>query len=40
MEVSFWVVFLAGFLAYFDSVKLCTDHEEVPTAYWKRLIPV
>ena len=40
MEVSILVVFLATFLAYFDSVKVCADHEEVPTANWKRLIPV
>ena len=40
MEVSFLVVFLAAFLAYFDSVKVCADHEEVPTANWKRWILV
>ena len=40
MEVSFLVVFFAGFLAYFDSVKVCADHEEVPTANWKGWIPV
>ena len=40
MEVSFFVVFLAAFLAYFDSVKVCTDREEVPTANLKRWIPV
>ena len=40
MEVSFLVVFLAAFLAYFDSVKVCADREEVPTANWKRWIPV
>ena len=32
----FLVVFLATFLAFFDSVKVCADHEEVPTANWKR----
>ena len=36
MEVSFLVVFLAAFLAYFDSVKVCADREEVPTANWLR----
>ena len=40
MEVSFLMVFLAAFLAYFDSVKVCADREEVPTANWKRWIPV
>ena len=40
MEVSFLVVFLATFLAFFDSVKVCADCEEVPTANWKRWIPV
>ena len=40
MEVSFLVVFLAAFLAFFDSVKVCADREEVPTANWKRWIPV
>ena len=40
MEVSFLVVFLAAFLAYFDSVKVYADHEGVPTANWKRRIPV
>ena len=40
MEVPFLVVFLAAFLAYFDSVKLCADLEEVPAANWKRWIPV
>ena len=40
MEVSFLVVFLAAFLAYFDSVKVSADREEVPTANWKRWIPV
>ena len=40
MEVSFLVVFLATFLAFFDSVKVCADREEVPTANWKRWIPV
>ena len=40
MEVSFLVVFFAGFLAYFDSVKVCADHGEVPTAIWKGWIPV
>ena len=40
MEVSFLVVFLATFLAYFDSVKVCADREDVPTANWKRWIPV
>ena len=40
MVVSFLVVFLAAFLAYFDSVKVCADREEVPTANWKRWIPV
>ena len=40
MEVSFLVVFLAGFLAYFESVKLCSDREEVPTANWNWCIPV
>ena len=40
MEVSFLVVFLAAFLAYFDSVKVCADDEGVPTANWKRRIPV
>ena len=40
MEVSFLVVFLAGFSAYFDSVKVCADHEEVPTANWKGWIQV
>ena len=40
MEVSFLVVFLAAFLAYFDSVKVCADREEVPTANWKRWIQV
>ena len=39
MEVSFLVVFLAAFLAYFGSVKVCADREEVPTANWKRWIP-
>ena len=39
MEVSFSVVFLAAFLAYFDSVKVCADREEVPTANSKRWIP-
>ena len=39
MEVSFLVVFLAAFLAYVDSVKVCADREEVPTANWKRWIP-
>ena len=37
MEVSFLMVFLA---AFFDSVKVCADLEEVPTANWKRWIPV
>ena len=40
MEVSFLVVFLAAFLAFFDSVKVCADREEVPTANSKRWIPV
>ena len=40
MEVSFLVVFLAAFLAYFDSVKVCADRKEVPTANWKRWILV
>ena len=40
MEVSFLEGFLAAFLAYFDSVKLCADYAEVPTANWKRWIPV
>ena len=40
MEVSSLVVFLAAFLAYFNSVKLCADCEEVPTANYKRWIPV
>ena len=40
MEVSFLVVFLATFLAFFDSVKMCPDREKVPTANWKRWIPV
>ena len=40
MEVSFLVVFLAAFLAYFDSVKVCADGEEVPTANSKRWIQV
>ena len=40
MEVSFLVVFLAAFLAYFDSVKMCADREDVPTANCKRWIPV
>ena len=43
MEVSFLVVFLAAFLAFlafFDSVKVCADREEVPTANWKRWITV
>ena len=40
MEVSFLVVFLAAFLAYFDSGKVCADDEGVPTANWKRRIPV
>ena len=40
MELSFLEGFLAAFLAYFDSVKLCVDYEEVPTANWKRRIPV
>ena len=40
MEVSYLVVFLAAFLAYFDSVKVCADREEVPTANWKRWVPV
>ena len=40
MEVSFLEGFLAAFLAYFDSVKLCADREELPTANWKRWIPV
>ena len=40
MKISFLVVFWTGFLAYFDSVKLCADREVVPTANWKRWIPV
>ena len=40
MEVSFLMVFLAAFLAYFDSVKVCADREEVPTANWQRWLPV
>ena len=40
MEVSFLVVFLAAYLAYFDSVKVCADREEVPTANWQRWIAV
>ena len=40
MDVSFLVVFLAAFLAYFDSVKVCADREEVPTANSKRWIQV
>ena len=40
MEVSFLVVFLAAFLAYFDSVKVCADREEVSTANWQRWIAV
>ena len=40
LEVSFLVVSLAAFLAYFDSVKVCADYEGVPTANWKRRIPV
>ena len=36
IEVSFMVVFLAGSLASFDSVQLCADCEEVPTANSKR----
>ena len=40
MEASFLVVFLAAFLAYYHSVKVCADYEEVPTANWKRWIPV
>ena len=40
MEVSFLVVFLAAFLAYFDSVKVCADYEGVPTVNWERRSPV
>ena len=40
MEVSFLVVFLAAFLAYFDSVKVCAYREEVSTANWQRWIAV
>ena len=43
IEVSFMVVFLAAFLAFlafFESVKVCADREEVPTANWKWWIPV
>ena len=40
MEVFFLVVFLAAFLAYFDSVKVCADREEVSTANWQRWIAV
>ena len=40
MEESFLVVFLAAFLAYFNSVKVCANREEVPTANLKRWIPV
>ena len=38
MEVSFLEGFLAAFLAYFESVKVCADYEEVPNANWKRWI--
>ena len=36
IEVSFLVVFLADFFASFDSIQLCADREEVPTANSKR----
>ena len=36
IEVSFLVVFLAGFAASFDSIQLCADYEEVPTANSKQ----
>ena len=36
IEESFLVIFLAGFLASFDSVQLYADCEEVLTANSKR----